>query len=79
MQANQKALQAEVVKRIETLFIKKYQGNKSAFARECGCDEKTIRKIMNGEQFISVNLAFRICKALDLTMSELFEGLALEN
>lgn len=79
MQAKQKALQAEVVKRIESLFMKKYQGNKSAFARDSECDEKTIRKIMNGEQFLSVNLAFRICKALDITMSELFEGLILED
>ncbi|MEO9851591.1 MAG: helix-turn-helix transcriptional regulator [Reichenbachiella sp.] len=67
------------MKRIETLFVKKFQGNKSVFAQACSCDEKTIRKILNGEQFISVNLAFRICKALEITMSELFEGLVLED
>ena len=73
-----KTLQSEVIKRVETLFMKKYQGNKSAFAKACLCDEKTIRKILNREQFLSVNLAFRISRALDITMSELFEGLMLK-
>lgn len=43
------------------------------FAIACDVDEKTIRRIMNGEQNISINVLKRICDALDIKMSDLIK------
>lgn len=70
-------LKIELVDRIHKLFIEKYNGNKSQFAIACKCDEKAIRKIFNGEQGLTVNLLFKICFALQISPSQLFDGIEI--
>ena len=41
------------------------------FADECGIDEKSIRRILKGEQNFSINIFLKICNALDTKMSDL--------
>lgn len=41
------------------------------FAFACDVDEKSVRRILNGEQNISIMVLKRICSALEIKMSEL--------
>jgi transcriptional regulator with XRE-family HTH domain len=41
------------------------------FAFACDVDEKSIRRILNGEQNVSIMVMKRICSALEIKMSEL--------
>jgi len=43
------------------------------FANVSNVDEKTIRRILQGEQNISVKVLKRICDALDIKISELLK------
>ncbi|WP_236688524.1 helix-turn-helix domain-containing protein [Flavobacterium akiainvivens] len=57
--------------------MKKYDGNKSEFARAAYCRESTIRRILRNEQGITINLLFRLAKALDIEVTDLLKGLSL--
>lgn len=72
-------LEAEIVDRIYKLFLEKYAGNKSAFAKASNCTETTVRRILRKEQGITINLLIRMAKALDTTSSELLKDLYLKN
>ena len=48
----------------------KYKSNLD-FAFACDIDEKSIRRILKGEQNFSINIFLKICSALDIKMSEL--------
>ncbi|WP_296143388.1 helix-turn-helix transcriptional regulator [uncultured Flavobacterium sp.] len=67
----EKILAAEIYRR----FLIKYDNNKSAFARASDCRESTIRRIFKNEQSITVPLLLRICNALDVTASEILNGI----
>ena len=41
------------------------------FASACDIDEKSIRRILKGEQNFSINIFLKICSAIDIKMSEL--------
>ena len=43
------------------------------FANVCNVNESTIRRILLGEQNISIKVLKRICEALDLKMSDLLK------
>ena len=66
-----------VTKRIYILFMNKYNGNKSRFAKDVGCDEKTIRLIFDHNQGISLNLFFKIAFALNVEPASLLKDLKL--
>jgi DNA-binding Xre family transcriptional regulator len=70
-------LKETVTKRIYNLFMQKYKGNKLRFAKDVGCDEKTIRLIFDNNQGITLNLLFKIALALDIQPSELIKDLSL--
>ena len=66
-----------LTKRIYNLFIEKYNGNKSSFAKDVGCDEKTIRLIFDYNQGMSMNLFFKICFALKISPTELLKDIEI--
>nr|WP_315240223.1 helix-turn-helix transcriptional regulator [uncultured Flavobacterium sp.] len=72
-------LEVEIVDRIYKLFLKKYEGNKSSFARDSNCSETTVRRILRNEQGITLNLLIRMTNALGTTPSEIFKDLHLNN
>ena len=72
-------LETELVERIYKLFLKKYDGNKSSFARDSSCTETTIRRILKNQQGITVNLLIRIANALETTSSELLKDLNIKD
>ncbi len=43
------------------------------FANVCNVSESTIRRILSGEQNLSVQVLKRICEALNIKMSDLFK------
>lgn len=75
MQQNLAELEAELSQRIYKLFLVKFNGNKSAFARASNCSEGAVRKVFQNKQSITVNLLLRFCNALELSPSELFKNI----
>jgi plasmid maintenance system antidote protein VapI len=71
-------IEQELALRIYKLFISKYNGNKSAFARAINCNETTVRRIFRNEQGITFNLLVRIANALDVEPSELIKDLKIK-
>lgn len=45
--------------------------SKLEFASACDIDEKSIRRILKGEQNFSIQIFSKICSALEIKMSEL--------
>ena len=78
MQKQLEEIKTILIKRIYNLFIKRYEGNKSKFAKEVGCDEKTIRLIFDHNQGMTLNLFFKIAKALEIEPSELIKDLKIK-
>ncbi len=78
MQNELNAIQLELTKRIHLLFLEKFHGNKLAFAKAARCDEKTIRRLFEHQQGMTINLLFKIAFALETNPSQLLNGLKLE-
>jgi transcriptional regulator with XRE-family HTH domain len=78
MEKRQEIIEAALVQRIYNLFLEKYNGNKSEFARASQCTETTIRRVLRNEQGITVNLLFRLSYALNIEPSELLKDLSLK-
>ena len=68
----------ELNDRLYRLFLSKYDGNKSAFARASQCTETTVRRVFKNQQSITVNLLLRFAEALDTNASTLLESINLE-
>lgn len=79
MQKGLEHIEEELSKRIYDLFLKKFNGNKSEFARAAHCRETTIRRILKNEQSITFNLLLRIANALDVQLETLVKGLSIED
>jgi plasmid maintenance system antidote protein VapI len=78
MQKQLEKIEIELAKRIYKLFIVKFDGNKSAFARAAECKETTIRRIFRNQQGISVNLLLRLTFALEISITDLFKELEIK-
>lgn len=78
MQEQLDKIESELIERIYKLFMEKFKGNKSAFARAAECRETTIRRILRNEQGISINLLFRISHALEVEITDLLKNLSIE-
>jgi DNA-binding Xre family transcriptional regulator len=51
--------------------------NNLEFASACDIDEKSIRRILKGNQNFSINIFSKICSALDIKMSDLLKEIEL--
>lgn len=72
-------IEIELVKRIYKLFLSKFNGNKSEFAKAANCSETTVRRVFRNEQRMTVNLMLRFCFALKKDVIEIFEGIDILN
>lgn len=75
MQKSFEEIEAELVKRIYKLFLVKYQGNKSEFARISQCTETTVRRVFRNEQRMTLNLFLRFCTALNIKIEQIFRDI----
>lgn len=78
MQNQLDEIKEKLTKRIYILFLEQYDGNKLRFAKAVGCDEKTLRLIFDFNQGMTLNLFFKIAKALIVEPSELIKELKVE-
>ena len=78
MQKELDKIESEIIERVYLLFQKKYDGNKSAFAKATECSETTIRRVLRKKQGITINLLLRIADALDTTVSDLMKDLKIQ-
>ncbi|MBF2708336.1 XRE family transcriptional regulator [Flavobacterium soyangense] len=79
MQSELDEIQLEITKRIYILFLEKFNGNKLAFAKAANCDEKTIRRLFDNKQGMTINLLFKLAFALKIKPSILLENLNLND
>lgn len=66
-------IEAELVERIYRLFLMKFNGNKSEFAKASNCSETTVRRVFKNQQRMTVNLLLRFCVALEKDIHEIFD------
>ena len=78
MQKQLEKIEIELAQRIYKLFIVKFDGNKSAFAKASQCNETTIRRILRNKQGITVNLLIRLAFALEVSVTDLLTGFNVE-
>lgn len=78
MQQQLDKIKEEVTKRVYKRFMEKFAGNKLQFAKAAGCDEKTLRLLFEQGQGMTLNLLFKLAYALDVSPSELLEGLSIK-
>jgi plasmid maintenance system antidote protein VapI len=78
MQKQLEKIEIELAQRIYKLFIEKFDGNKSAFARASECKETTIRRVFRNEQGITINLLIRMAFALDVSVTDLLKDFKIE-
>jgi len=78
MQKEIEKIESQLADRIYKLFMEKYNGNKSMFAKASDCAETTVRRILRKEQGITVNLLIRMSNALGVTTSDLMKDLYLK-
>lgn len=79
-----KRLQVEIAKRLYALHQEKFGGNNVHLAKAAGCTESTIRNIFaklhdkDKGQDITLGMAFRLCSALEVKLSQILDGLAIK-
>ena len=78
MQKQLEKIEVEVIQKIYKLFLEKFDGNKSAFAKASECSETTIRRLFKNEQGITLNLLLRIAFALDTTVCDLLKDISIK-
>lgn len=71
MQKQLEKIEIALSDRIYKLFMAKFDGNKSAFARASQCKETTIRRIFRNQQGITINLLIRLAFALEVSVTDL--------
>lgn len=79
MQKQIKEIEVELIQRIYKLFLVKFDGNNSEFAKATQCSETTIRRLFRHEQGITINLLLRMCYALNTTVCEVSKELKINN
>lgn len=79
MQKRLEKIELELVDRIYKLFLVKFNGNKSEFARTAKCSETTVRRVFRNQQRMTVDLFLRFCYALDKEAVEILEGIRILN
>ncbi len=79
MQENIEKLEIELSRRLYQLYLEKFNGNKSAFARASNCTEGTIRRVFKNKQSVTINLLLRMCSALNISASEILKNLSIED
>jgi hypothetical protein len=77
MQNELDAIQLELTKRKYLLFLEMFNGNKLAFSKAAHYDEKTMRRLFEHQQGMTINLLFKIAFALEIKPKQLLDGLSL--
>ena len=73
MQNSIEQIEVELVNLLYKDFLKKFDGNKSKFAKASLCSETTVRRVFSNKQRMTVDLLLRFCTALQIDVVDLFK------
>ncbi|RYG47509.1 MAG: XRE family transcriptional regulator [Chitinophagaceae bacterium] len=71
------ALENDLSQKLYKVFLQKFEGNQSAFARASYCSETTVRRVFNNKQRMTLGLFLRFCYALQLDASEILKSVQI--
>lgn len=70
-------IEKEVVNKIYKLFLEKFNGNNSRFAKASDCSETTVRRVFRNKQRMTLNLLLRFCNALEIDIIDVFDEIKI--
>jgi hypothetical protein len=72
MQNHFEQIEIKLVNKLYKIFIEKYDGNKSKFAKASKCSETTVRRVFSSKQRMTLDLFLRFCYALEINVQQIF-------
>lgn len=71
-------IEIKLVNKLYKIFIEKYDGNKSKFAKASKCSETTVRRVFSSKQRMTLDLFLRFCYALEINVQQIFNEIENE-
>ena len=78
MQNRFEKIEIILVNKLYKIFIEKYDGNKSKFAKASKCSETTVRRVFSSKQRMTLDLFLRFCYALEINVQQIFNEIENE-
>lgn len=78
MQNHFEQIEIKLVNMLYKIFIEKYDGNKSKFAKASKCSETTVRRVFSSKQRMTLDLFLRFCYALEINVQQIFNEIEKE-
>jgi len=78
MLSHYEEIEKKLSEKIYKLALEKFNGNNSRFADASECSETTVRRVFAHKQRMTLNLLLRFCNALDVSITDLFKGIDLQ-
>ncbi|WP_396145930.1 XRE family transcriptional regulator [Flavobacterium sp.] len=78
MQNHFEQIEIKLVNKLYKIFIEKYDGNKSKFAKASKCSETTVRRVFRSKQRMTLDLFLRFCYALEINVQQIFNEIENE-
>jgi len=78
MQNRFEKIEIKLVNKLYKIFIEKYDGNKSKFAKASKCSETTVRRVFSSKQRMTLDLFLRFCYALEINVQQIFNEIEKE-
>ncbi len=78
MQNRFEKIEIKLVNKLYKIFIEKYDGNKSKFAKASKCSETTVRRVFSSKQRMTLDLFLRFCYALEINVQQIFNEIENE-
>jgi hypothetical protein len=78
MQNHFEQIEIKLVNKLYKIFIEKYDGNKSKFAKASKCSETTVRRVFSSKQRMTLDLFLRFCYALEINVQQIFNDIENE-
>jgi hypothetical protein len=72
MQNRFEQTEIKLVNKIYKIFLIKFEGNKTKFAKAALCSETTIRRVFSSKQRMTLDLFLRFCYALEINVQQIF-------
>lgn len=78
MQNRFEQIEKKLVIKIYKIFLIKFEGNKTRFAKEALCSETTVRRVFSSKQRMTLDLFLRFCFALEINIQQIFKEIENE-
>jgi hypothetical protein len=78
MQNSFEQIEIKLVNKIYKIFLLKFEGNKTKFAKASLCSETTVRRVFSSKQRMTLDLFLRFCHALEINVQQIFNEIEKE-